>query len=303
MSVKKTAVLFPGQGAHECSMLEGVANGNLFAERYEKVRRTLQCNPMEEFSKGNRNYVNRNKVSSLLTLLVSSLSLDMYLDVEDELPVFYAGYSVGQWTALYAAGCISFDALIDIAAARADCMDDCMKERQGVMMAVIGVREEALEEYLDAIRKQGHFIVISNYNCLGQYSISGTKEAVEIAYANAESLHPRKTAILPVQGAWHCELLKPAETAFAAYLNTISLAPPRIPVVDGMTGDLLPENMEIVKQQMARHISHPVRWGKGIQRLIQAGCEEFVEIGYGNVLTKFGFFIDREKTHRSFYLA
>lgn len=303
MSPKQSALLFPGQGAHDVTMLGGVAAAKGFAERYDLICRVLAGDPAEELRKGNRDYLNQNKVSSLLTVLVSSLSLDLYLEITDVKPKYYAGYSVGQWTALYAAGAISFPILIDAVSARADAMDACCKETPGAMMAFIGVRQAALEEFLQGIREQGYSIAISNYNCLGQYSVAGTKEAIEIAYANAGVLNPRKAVILPVQGAWHCQLLEPAEKAFAAYLDGIQFSPLQVPAVDAITGNLLPSDPESIKKIMARHISHPVQWQTGIQYLIKEGCDDFIEIGYGNVLTKFGFFIDRDKSHRSFYTA
>ena len=301
MSATKTAVLFPGQGAHDCNMLDGVVASKRFAERYELVCQVLRSDPLKELRNKNIHFLNQNKVSSLLTILVSSLSLDLYLEKEREIPSYYTGYSVGQWTSLYAAGAFPFETLIEIVSARADFMDECFKTNQGAMMAFIGVRESVLEEYLESIRKQGHFIVISNYNCLGQYSLAGTKEAIEIAYGNADLLNPRKTVILPVQGAWHCQLLEPAEKAFASYLEPFHFSPLTVPVLDMKTGDFFPDTIECMKPLLAAPVSHPVFWDKGIKHLIQEGCEEFVEVGYGNVLTKFGFFIDRDKIHRSFY--
>ena len=303
MSEKKTAVLFPGQGAHDLSMLDGVRHAKDFAERYETIRRVLGSDPVEEIRCGNREYLNQNKVSSLLTVLASSLSLDLFLEHEGNEPDFYGGYSVGLWTALYAAGALSFEKTVEAVAVRAECMDECFRETQGGMMAFIGIKEAVLENYLDGIRSKGHSIAISNYNCAGQYSVAGTKEAIEIAYANADSLHPRKVAILPVQGAWHCELVRPAERKFSTYLEGVEFAPLKVPVMDTLEGGFFPEDPNLAKERLARHISHPVRWEMGIRYLIDLNCDEFVEVGYGNVLTKFGFFIDRDKTFRAFYSA
>ncbi len=304
---QQTALLFPGQGGHDPRMLDGVRTLPEFDARYAVVCQALGVDVLGELERGGRDFLDRNKVSSLLTVLVGSLSLTRYLETLEAAgsapPRYLSGYSVGQWTALYAAGCLSFAKMVEVVAARADLMDACFRYAAGGMGAFIGVTAETLDDYLDELRDAGHEIAISNYNCLGQYSVSGTREAVELAVAGAERIHPRKAVVLPVAGAWHSRLLEPAATAFADYLQDLELAPPAVAVIDNTGGDYLSGDLPAVKRSLARHVSQPVLWEQGIRRLIADGCDNFVEIGFGDLLTKFGFFIDRDKAHSSFYVG
>ncbi len=295
------ALLFPGQGAHDLCMLNGLMTSRKFKVRYECVCESLKCNPLKEIEKGNTNFLHQNKISSILTVFVSTLSLDIFLQKANEVPQSYAGYSVGQWTALYAAKAVSFEKLIEIVKNRAELMDACFNDKDGGMMAIIGVSEDSIKSFIRDIQNEGQYIEISNYNCLGQYSIAGTKEAIQLAFKRVDSIQPKKKMILPVQGAWHCALLGPSEKEFLKYLQNIDLKTPIYPLVDNYTGTLFPNDIDQMKLNLAKHICHPVLWEKSIKTMIAMGCSEFIEIGYGNVLTKFGFFINRDVEFKTFY--
>jgi [acyl-carrier-protein] S-malonyltransferase len=297
------ALLFPGQGAHDVKMLDGVRGLPAFRERYELVASTLGSSPLDEIATGNAAYLNQNRVTALLTLLVSSLSLDLYQEKTGSRADLVAGYSVGQWTALYAAGALSFDELVAVVARRSALMDECFVDTPGAMLAVIGLRSEALEELCARLRDDSHPVWVSNYNCVGQYTLAGTATAIAAAEAAVAELKPRKAARVPVSGAWHSPLLEAAHAHFKAYLADVPLAPARVPVIDNVTGDVLPSDRPPLDTQLARHLDHPVLWEKGIKTLLERGARRFVEIGYGNVLTKFGFFIDRSVEHQAFYVS
>lgn len=296
----KTTLLFPGQGAHDLQMLEGVKHLAQFFQRYEVVCDVLESHPLREIEQGNSAYINQNLVSSALTLLVSSLLLDEYIKAHSQPPAFLAGYSVGQWLALYAANTLSYEKLMEVVKKRALAMDSCFKAQKGGMLAVIGLPVATLEALCQTLEAEGHTLTISNYNCTGQFSLAGTAEAVSLAFDRLQALKPKKVIHLPVSGAWHCSLLDEASACFRAYLQDIPLNKPELPVIDNVTGDFLPAPEGEMKEQLALHLSSPVQWAKGIKTLIAHGSTEFVEIGYGNTLTKFGFFIDRSVQYKSF---
>lgn len=296
----KTTLLFPGQGAHDLHMLESIKYTEHFSQRYELVCDLLHGNPLQEMAAGNQAYFNQNEVSSMLTLLVSSLLFDVYQELSEPRPAFLAGYSVGQWLALYAARVISYEQLMTIIKARADLMDGCFKKEKGGMLAVIGLAADKLEQLCRQLETEGHYLTISNYNCVGQFSLAGTVEAITLAYDRIQALKPKKVIRLPVSGAWHCSLLDQAAAAFGVYLQSIAFNRPALPVINNVTGDFLPAAEAAMKAQLAAHLSAPVQWEKGIRTLIAQGSSEFVEIGYGSTLTKFGFFIDRSVRHRAF---
>lgn len=297
-TASKSAFLFPGQGAHCVNMLDGLTDCPAFADRYALVVERLGVDPLTFAD--DLALINSNKVSSLLTVLASSLSLDV-LRAQNIQPSFVAGYSVGQWTALYAAGCLDFASLVDVVYARATFMDECFADRRGGMVAVIGLPLQVVEDICNEVRDSGSFLTISNFNCVGQYSLAGDVDAVERAIAKLEGLSAKKVQRLPVAGAWHCDLLAKASEEFQQFLQAVPLELPSVPVCDNVTGEVLPDDQARLKSMLARQISVPVQWEKCIQHLCTSGCTEFIEVGFGNVLTKFGFFINRKVAHKSFY--
>lgn len=238
---KQIALLFPGQGTHNPKMLEGVSALPYFKERYEIVCDLLKANLLQEIEHS-ENYINLNKVSSLITVLTSTLSLDIWRDSKqsDVTIKAYAGYSVGQWTALYAAGAISAADLFRIIYIRAQKMDECIAKCSSGMIAIIGVDKTAIEKICTDIRNSGHYIIISNYNAVGQYTIAGEEVAINLAEKAIMMLSPKKCQRVPVAGAWHTNLLEPAQKTFRTFLQNIQLNIPKNSVLDNITGSWLP---------------------------------------------------------------
>lgn len=279
-------------------MLEGLTNCPDYGERLQLVVNRLGVDPLTR--RDDFDFINSNKVSSMLTVLASSLSLDLVRQQGLE-PAWTAGYSVGQWTALYAADCITFSELVDIVFARATFMDECFSQRTGAMLAVIGLPLDVVQDVCVEIQGEGLFLTVSNYNCVGQYSLAGDVEAIEKAANKFEKMAIKKVQRLPVAGAWHCRLLAGAEHKFLEFLQAREIDLPRIPVCDNVSGDFLSCDPHELKLRLAGQIASPVQWEKCIHSLCRAGCTELVEIGFGNVLTKFGFFINRKVAHKAFY--
>ena len=295
-----TALLFPGQGAHNSLMLEGLRSHSTFKDRYGIVCESLGFDPLKLIAEGNESLINENAISSLLTVLISVICLDEWL-INYEKPRAIAGYSVGQWTALYAAGVVTFEQLVSIIKHRASLMDKCFEGNPGEMMAVIGVYPVELSLFCEGLRNEGYDIVISNFNCFGQYSLAGNEASIDVAIERITSLKPKKYIKLPTNGAWHCHLLQPAAVEFSLYLEMCRFSAFNYPVIDNVTGSFLPFKKESLLEQLSLHISHPVQWETGLKTLIEYGCKSFVEVGYGNTLTKFGFFVDRSVEHSAFY--
>jgi len=298
---QQIALLFPGQGAQSPRMIEGVRELPEFGKRYEIICDHTGIDVVREIASGNEPLLNVNVVSSLLTVLVSSLSLDVLRDREGVQPAFLAGYSVGQWSAMYAAEMISFEQLVVVLVERARLMDACVVREPGAMCAVIGIPEAGLTTIVEQLRLESHRIFISNYNCPGQYSIAGTVGAIALAEERISALRPKKLLRLAVSGAWHCPILQDAEKLFMKVLEEVDLQSPTCPVVDNVTGGWLPTDRARLRTHLARHLSHPVYWERGMQHLLANGCTEFIEVGFGNNLTKFGFFIDRDHGWRTYY--
>lgn len=284
-------------------MLEGVRNLPAFGVRYPLVCGALGFDPLQRALEDPA-VINENAVSSLLTVLTSSLSLDAFkAEMGAQSPIAVAGYSIGQWSALYAAGSIDFQTLINVSKRRADFMDDCFRSVDGGMLAVIGLDEQRVADALQHVRTatSDSSLWISNYNCAGQYSVAGTATMIAAAEKHLATLSPKKLFRLPVSGAWHCPLLERAATGFREFLASVSFAPPAIPVIDNVTGNFLPATPSGMAEQLAQHLDHAVRWVDGVRTLVRVGATSLVEIGFGNTLTKFGFFVDRSVQHSCFY--
>lgn len=283
-------------------MLAGVRHAPAFSERCDLVCAALGVDVQQALAEEPDSFLHRNEVSSLLTVLTSSLSYDLWRE-EHGPPQWLAGYSVGQWSALYAAGMLDFAALVATVHRRAQLMNACTARHPGGMIGVIGLGEPAIHNVIQQLQTEGYFVAISNYNCVGQYSLAVAADAQAPTLRALQQLQPRKLLALPVAGPWHSQLLAEAEAPFAACLEQTLLLLPQMPVADNVTGQLLPENLPALRRQLARQIAAPVRWQQGIETLIRLGCKQFVEIGYGNMLTKFGFFIDRSCRHTAFYTS
>ena len=271
-----------------------------FKSKYETLCDRLAFSPLEHVEKDST-AINSNRISSALTALASVLALDVYRSSSAEQAQVYSGYSVGQWTALYAAGVLNFESLIEVIAHRASLMDACSAKRPGGMLAVIGVAPEPLLELCVGLSSPEEFITISNYNCYGQYTLSGDVALIEVAQEAITKLSPKKVARIPVAGAWHSAILDDAAFKFKQYLGDCDLKLPMAQVVDNVTGDYVPLDLEPMLQTLGKHVSHSVQWHKSVKRLLADGVTECVEVGYGNTLTKFGMFIDRSIEHRAYF--
>ncbi|MEM8730225.1 MAG: ACP S-malonyltransferase [Pseudomonadota bacterium] len=287
------AWVFPGQGAHGPDMLAPFEHVSGHAARYAKVCDLLGDDPLIA-ARADAEVLNRNRVSSLLTVTASLSAIEM----QSEPPAAVAGYSIGQWTALHAAGAVTEDALLVIVDERARAMDAALAAQPpSGMLAVIGVALPEVEALCEAARAVGDRVAVSNINAHAQLTLSGELGALDRIERALREKTPKRLARVPVAGAWHGDFMDPAMASFAAALDTYDMAPLRCPVIDNVTGRQMPP--EPTTQHLASQVAHPVQWAPGVETLRDLGITHFTELGYGDVLTKFGFFIDRSLTHRA----
>jgi [acyl-carrier-protein] S-malonyltransferase len=288
----KTAFLFPGQGAHQLAMLDDLERLPAGKHYLELANEIAALDIATEARRRGQSYLAKNEIASLVTAAFSLAAGHALEDAGIE-AMAYGGYSVGQWTAMCAAGMVTQKGMLCIVYSRAQCMNAASEFNDGMMLAIIGLPVEAVEAVCRKVSAEGESVAISNYNAIGQFTIAGQRHRVEWARKELSALSPRQLLPINVSGAWHCAMMSPAAVAFAPYLERVSLRAPPLPVVDNVTGDLLPHDPDALAQTLTRHLDHPVRWDQCIRRLIALGVERFVEVGFGNMLTKFGVFIDR----------
>jgi len=293
-----TALLFPGQGAQCASMLDPFREAPRFVSHYTAVCHLLNEDPLREAQRHPES-LNRNAVSSLLTVLAGVLALELLRERSPELtPAAAGGYSVGQWTALHAAGALSAEEVFRIVHHRAGIMDRCIEAAgPGGMMAVIGVKFQDVLSVCEQAAAENLLLQITNDNAPGQVTVGGTEQGLLYAEERLRAMSPKRLQRVPTAGAWHSSLLEPAAPKLAEYLAGVVMHPMQVPVIDNTTGDWLPPGGASLRASLARQVASPVLWQQGVRTMASFGIKNFVETGYGEVLTKFGFFIDRSVRH------
>lgn len=259
-------------------------------------------NLVEQIRREGSACLRRNEVVSLVTAVYNLAACRHLTSAGVEMDVC-AGYSVGQWTAMAAAEMVSPADLMNIIWRRAQCMNSVPHVEHGAMLAVIGLRSEAVGEVCRQVSTREHLVEISNYNCIGQVTVSGHRVAVDAARRVFQNMGARRLVDLDVSGAWHSAMMTPACETFAGELVDLGFKAPRVPIVDNVTGGWLPEGGEDLMTALIRHLDHAVLWEQGMRLLIEHGCERFIEVGYGEALTKIGFFIDRSSQHITYRTA
>ncbi|MGF1528567.1 MAG: ACP S-malonyltransferase [Candidatus Competibacterales bacterium] len=294
------ALVFPGQGAQEPALLQRIATLPGFARRHRWICELLGFDLQERLTR-EPTLINANGVSSLLTVLASLCALELWREsaTGTQQPLGMAGYSVGQWSALHAAGSMDETTLLALVVERAHLMDKALAENPpSGMLAVIGVPQEGLAGLCADAIDRGFQLFIANENAPGQFTLSG--DLAGLAHGEDRlraEFGPKRLLRVPVAGGWHSPFLASAVTPLQRCIESLTLAPCQLPVIDNVTGDFLPQSPS--PAQLAAQVAAPVRWMQGIRRLVAAGARSIVELGYGDTLTRFGFFIDRSVRHRA----
>ena len=200
--------------------------------------------------------------------------------------VMAGGLSLGEVTAVTAAGMVDFEHGLKMVARRGELMDECCRRTQGAMLAVIGAPDEALEEVC-----RNHGIQVANYNCPGQRILSGEKNAVEAAAKDLEGV-AMKTQLLEVAGAYHSPLMQEAAEAFRGFLAEIPFEAPKMPLVHNVLGGPCEDSRAQIVDLLSRQIVSPVCW-EDCARAMMGATDALLELGPGHVLCGLARRIDR----------
>lgn len=200
-------------------------------------------------------------------------------------PDMAAGLSLGEYSALHAAGVFDAKTAVELAAFRGQAMEKAAEGVESAMMAVLGLDREPLQDACEKAAALGT-VVIANYNCPGQLVIGGEKAAVEEAARLAKAAGARRCLPLKVSGPFHTPLMAPAGAALEEYFENIPFGEPKIPVVYNCLGDLKPEG-ESIQRLLVRQVQSSVYMEDSIRRMAELGVDTFVEIGPGKALTGF----------------
>jgi len=196
-------------------------------------------------------------------------------------PACVAGHSLGEFTALCAAGALSFEAALSLVNKRASAMQKACELADGTMAAVLGMEDAAVEAVCQSI--ENDIVVAANYNTPGQLVISGSRKGIEIAVEKLTALGAKRVIVLTVGGAFHSPLMKPAQDELEQAINAANFSRPICPVYQNVHAKPVIDPDEIRKNLIAQ-LTAPVRWTQTIENMIADGVTEFVEVGAGAVL-------------------
>ena len=198
-------------------------------------------------------------------------------------PAMVAGHSLGEFSALVAAGAISFEDGVKLVAARANAMQKACEANPGLMAAIIGLPDEKVEEVCSQISAEGEVVVAANYNCPGQLVISGTVDAINKACEALKAAGAKRALPLKVGGAFHSPLMQPAKDELQAAIEQTVFSAPKYPVYQNVDGKPHTDAEEI-KANLIAQLTSSVRWTSSVQNMIADGADDFTECGPGKAL-------------------
>ena len=286
------AFVFPGQGAQFVGMGKDLyQNSALAKELFEKANDILGYRITDIMFEGTDEDLRQTKVTQPAVFLHSVISALCMGD--DFKPEMTAGHSLGEFSALVAAGALSFEDGLKLVYARAMAMQKACEAEPSTMAAIIGLADEKVEEVCDAINREGEIVVAANYNCPGQIVISGSIEGINKACVSLKEAGAKRALPLKVGGAFHSPLMTPAQVELEDAINSTEFHTPKCPVYQNV--DALPHTSAAeIKANLVAQLAASVRWTQTVKNMINDGASEFIECGPGAVLQGLIKKIDKE---------
>ncbi|WP_374583992.1 ACP S-malonyltransferase [Pseudoduganella sp.] len=283
--MNKFAFVFPGQGSQAVGMMEGFAGNPVVAQTLAEASDALQFDLAKLIAEGPKEELDLTTNTQPVMLTAAVAAYRAWIAAGGPVPTVVAGHSLGEYSALVAAGVISFKDAVPLVRFRAQAMQEAVPVGQGTMAVMLGLSDEdvraACAEAAAAV--PGEIVEAVNYNAPAQVVVAGHTAAVDKACEIAKAKGAKRAMRLPVSAPFHSSLLKPASDRLREYMASIHFNAPQIPLINNVDVAVLNDPASI-KDALVRQAASPVRWVETMQKVAADGITNVVECGPGKVL-------------------